>query len=354
MPPKVSGKIYILATDDNTPSGGRRVIYTLVDLLCNLGYEAYALHQTKDFRYTWFPNDTPVCWTQEIQKRKYKPRTAIRRIQLSINQLYDRLTSKAAPLVTICKEDLIVIPENRVTHITNIFPENQKVILNQNPYIFLRQTGPLRFEKAISHPSIIGWWTVSKLIDDILLKLNVTQPICRIPNIIDPALYELSKEKKRQIAYMPRRLNGDAEAVIRLLQTRGCCKDWQIVPIDNCSPTEVSRILQESLIFLSFSHREGFGLPPAEAMACGCIVIGYTGNAGNEFMTPDLCFPIDDGDLLSFAQTVEHAIARSRKSELEEIGSRAAEYIIDTYSKKAASKALITAMEQTFHTIDHN
>ena len=33
---------------------------------------------------------------------------------------------------------------------------------------------------------------------------------------------------------------------------------------------------------LAFGHPEGFGLPLAEAAACGCALIGYTGLGGRE------------------------------------------------------------------------
>ena len=51
--------------------------------------------------------------------------------------------------------------------------------------------------------------------------------------------------------------------------------DFEIVPFINISQNEVIRILKDSLIFLSFGYPEGFGLPAAEAMACGCVTIGF-------------------------------------------------------------------------------
>jgi len=42
----------------------------------------------------------------------------------------------------------------------------------------------------------------------------------------------------------------------------------------------VADILRSSRVFLSFSQREGFGLPPLEALACGCAVVGYHGFGG--------------------------------------------------------------------------
>ena len=38
------------------------------------------------------------------------------------------------------------------------------------------------------------------------------------------------------------------------------------------------------MAFLSFGHPEGFGLPLAEAGACGCALIGYSGLGGREII----------------------------------------------------------------------
>ena len=45
------------------------------------------------------------------------------------------------------------------------------------------------------------------------------------------------------------------------------------MPIENKSRNEVAKILQESQLFVNLVYQEGFGLPSAEAMACGCPVI---------------------------------------------------------------------------------
>src|SRR6478672_2029594 len=52
--------IYFLTPDEARPSGGIRQIYLMVDLLCELGYEASVFHGTPGFRCSWFDNTTPV------------------------------------------------------------------------------------------------------------------------------------------------------------------------------------------------------------------------------------------------------------------------------------------------------
>ena len=52
--------IYFLTPDEARPSGGIRQIYLMVDLLCELGYEASVFHGTPGFRCSWFDNSTPV------------------------------------------------------------------------------------------------------------------------------------------------------------------------------------------------------------------------------------------------------------------------------------------------------
>ena len=56
--------------------------------------------------------------------------------------------------------------------------------------------------------------------------------------------------------------------------------------MDFIKPTcdeDIARVYQESDIFISTSWWEGFGLPPLEAMACGCTVITSKSGGVNEF-----------------------------------------------------------------------
>src|SRR5262249_3485451 len=52
--------IYILAPDEPRPSGGIRHIYSVVDILCELGYEAAVFHGEPGFRCNWFQHETPI------------------------------------------------------------------------------------------------------------------------------------------------------------------------------------------------------------------------------------------------------------------------------------------------------
>lgn len=51
--------------------------------------------------------------------------------------------------------------------------------------------------------------------------------------------------------------------------------------------SEIAQTYQSSEIFISTSWWEGFGLPPLEAMACGCAVICSDSGGVNEFARPN-------------------------------------------------------------------
>ncbi|MBT8536180.1 glycosyltransferase [Polynucleobacter paneuropaeus] len=56
------------------------------------------------------------------------------------------------------------------------------------------------------------------------------------------------------------------------------------VKIHDLDREAAASILGESEISLSLSYQESFGLPPLEAMASGCLVAGYHGDGGREYM----------------------------------------------------------------------
>jgi hypothetical protein len=104
----------------------------------------------------------------------------------------------------------------------------------------------------------------------------------------------------------------DAIQVISLLKARHSLGGFELLPLDNLSESAVAASLGDSRVFLSFGYPEGFGLPPAEAMACGCLTVGFHGGGGREFITDDLAFPIEVGDILGYARTVEELLRRCR------------------------------------------
>ena len=69
-------------------------------------------------------------------------------------------------------------------------------------------------------------------------------------------------------------------------------------------------------------------------MSCGCYVIGYHGEAGREYLKTDFSTPVENGNIVAYAQEVEKSIALYEK-EPEIIltkGKMASEYVQATYS----------------------
>lgn len=133
--------------------------------------------------------------------------------------------------------------------------------------------------------------------------------------------------------------------VINILKFRGALKDFEIIPFINIPQTEVARIYQESLLFLSFGYPEGFGLPAAEAMASGCVVIGFHGGGGREFFKPEFSYPIEQGDIIGFAKTVEEVIQSFEQdpAPILEKGRLAANYIREQYSFELEEQEVVSA-----------
>ena len=111
--------------------------------------------------------------------------------------------------------------------------------------------------------------------------------------------------------------------------------------------------LSESLIFLSFGHPEGFGLPVAEAIAQRCAVIGYSGMGGRELF--GICkkfgldYQIEYGDFSGFLESSIKFInfINTKPNNAVDALSRAASEIRTTYSlanmQKSVEEAQIKA-----------
>lgn len=113
------------------------------------------------------------------------------------------------------------------------------------------------------------------------------------------------------------------------------------MPLDNLSEIETAEILQSAKLFLSFGLREGFGLPPLEALACGCLVVGYDGLAGREYFHPPFATAVEDGDIVGFARSVENAILYLNKDDNSAAVVAASRFALESYPLETEKRDLI-------------
>jgi glycosyltransferase involved in cell wall biosynthesis len=141
---------------------------------------------------------------------------------------------------------------------------------------------------------------------------------------------------------MPRKNVEDVKQVLHILNLRGALRGWRVVLVDGFTEAKAAEVMRESAIFLSFGHPEGFGLPPAEALACQCIVIGYHGNGGEEFLLPEFSYPIRVGDIMGYVQTVERVLEEmpGNRSGFEMKMERGALFVAKEYSPERERESI--------------
>jgi hypothetical protein len=300
-------RVGVLCPDHDLPSGGIRTLYRQVDILNRQGMEACIIHSNEGFRCSWFENSTKLASLQRI------------------------LASRGRP-----EFDYVVVPEIYGEGVIPYLKGYKKVVFNQNWYYTFEdyRLGVPLDATLYGDPDMVAVVASSEYIADYLSFAFPKLKVCQVRYSIDPEIFGYRSEKKKQICFMPRKNADDAKQVINILGLRGALDNFKIVQIDGRNEREVAEILKESLIFLSFGYPEGFSLPPAEAMASGCIAIGYHGFGAKEFMKPDLSFPIEVGDIPAYARAVERVIADWNKDPayLNGMAKRASEYILNKYS----------------------
>jgi len=277
-------------------------MYRHVDVLNDAGLAASVLHVKRDFACTWFAHTTAVA---------------------------------SMATTTPGQSDVVVIPEIFGHRMATMFSDVRKVILNQNCYLTFEG---FSFDYAGGYPydNVLAVIAVS---EDTEAYLKFAFPACRVLRVtyaIDPARFFFSSDKKRQIAFMPRKNEHDARQVVHVLKAHGI--DYEFAPIDGASEEETARILRESQVYLSFGHPEGFGLPAAEAMACGCTVIGYHGMGGREFFKPPHAYPVAVGDIRTFVETVESVLDQ----DLEGQRRAASAFILGRYTPERERESVVT------------
>jgi glycosyltransferase involved in cell wall biosynthesis len=316
-PGRTDSIVYYVAPDLDRPSGGVRVIYRHVDLLNDMGVPAAVMHRARGFACSWFEHRTRVVAGGDI---RLGPR------------------------------DVLVVPEWFGPDLGHIAEGPRVVIFNQrayDTYDHVHYDGTRPGAPYADLPRLLGMLTVSRDNQELLSYAFPGVPVSLVRNAIDPAVFHPGPpraRRRRQIAVVPTRRHAELEQLRHILRARGVFERWTLTPILGEPEHVVAARLRESALFLSLSDREGFGLPPAEAMASGCYVVGYTGLAGREFFSADYSLPVPDGDLLALARAVEHACDRHETdpAAVAELGLKAAAAITQRYHENGLRDDLAT------------
>ena len=288
------------------------MLYRHVDILNANGFQAYIVHSSRKFEISWFEYSTPV--------------------------LRGRIAMNA--------QDIAVYSEIGGLNIAEWAKGKRTVIFNQNCYYsFTRYPMEGRVKTPYLQPDVIATIVVSDDSKRYLEWVFPKLPVHRIRYSIHPKIY-YPQEKKQQICFMPRKNKEDAKQVLYMLRYRKKLAGWTIRPIEGVSEARAAEIIRESAIFMSFGHPEGFGLPPAEAMASEAIVIGYDGRGGSEFWQGH-GIQIETGDILGYAQEMENVLEEYSRdpSRLKAMAKDAGRFIRDTYSLEAERQSIVGCWE---------
>ena len=284
---------FALHPDIKRPVGGVKQIHRLAEAITDLGSEAVLIQDSAEFHPAWFGSKVNTISRYEWQS-----------------------LSDLSP-----SYDVLVLPETFVSVFTTYNTFLPKVVFNQNgSYSFGLSSSlfspPSRIldlyrSPIISHVLCVSQNDYRLLTSDFGFNLPPSK-VSLLVNGLEGSLFQPSKYKKKQIAYMPRKNLADSEIVAALLRSQPWFKGWVLKPIQECSQSQVSQILQDSLLFLSFGHPEGFGLPVAEALSCGCGVVGYSGLGGRELFSLAKHFQVGNeiavGDWLGFVDSTRQFI----------------------------------------------
>lgn len=272
----MAGRIFYLVPNYTVPFGGVAVIHAHVEILAAHGFDA-----------------------------------AIAMVEPDATDFYQSTAPKVfhGGALALRDGDRIVIPEV----VPKYVPEDagravRRIMLCQNQYYAPLGTDGRPPLSALGLDRII---VTSTAIADYFRYVHGRDDVALVPCAIDPARFAPAAQKRRMIACMPRKMPIEAALIRGALAARYPAYagvPW--VQIGGVPQAQAARVLSEAAVFLALGLRESLGLPPLEAMASGCLVVGFHGDGGREYARPENGWWAQDGaDWRGCVEGVAAAIA---------------------------------------------
>ncbi len=261
--------VYYLCNWDSL-SGGIRVLYDHVRTLRRAGVEA-SLGATGTFlRCVWFDHEEAEIPGVDHVFDKLRPG--------------DRLV---VPELLLADPSLRHAPAGLLAFVQNLSLVPSDVDWSRFELV-LTASGPLRDALLPSIADRVPVVAVPHfLAADLVLPLRTWFPAARPKALINPRC-----GKHRNEPYLAARLLEDSGLEVTVADRPMHRNDFV-------------RLFRDHALYLHLSYPEGFPGPVAEAFGAGCLVAGFTGLGGLEFMhDEDNCLTAEDGD---WRRVVRHA-----------------------------------------------
>lgn len=282
-----------------------RAIYRHVELLSEAGMAAAVWHRDPAFRCGWFEHSAAVVGGDTLD---------------------------------LAPDDLLVVPEVLVFPGFDPAPGARKAIFNQGYF----QT----FDEWRGTEAYPGWqpapaiWATSEASAAVLGRACPGLDLHRVPVSVDTALFRPAP-RKNGIAWMPRRRASEARLLERLWRADPRLSGVELIPIDGVDEVTAARLLGAASVFVALGEREGFGRPPAEALAAGCLVVGYPAGGGAEVFQAPGASAVADADVLALAdRAAELALA----PDADDLRRQAREWVTARYPAERERDALLAAV----------
>ena len=271
-------RIYYLCPDFPHPSAGILRLYRHVEHLNRLGFHAAIIHEKRGCKLSWHGYTVPTIWLEDQPCFQDK--------------------------------DILVIPEgmSNLMKQTRHFSCTRVVIALNWAYIY---TGLPKQEDWTDY-GITEIITPSPYIKQ-FLEWSMGVQVTLIDNFVDTVRFSYQPHrKKNKIAYMSRK-DGAGEILHRIFEKKfGSSIDHAWIHLHDLTLEQYALQLAESRIFLATSREEGMPTSILEAMASGCLVVGYAGLGGNDYMVGcednQNCVLVENGNYLQSGKIIEQII----------------------------------------------
>jgi hypothetical protein len=216
---------------------------------------------------------------------------------------YDVPLEFATPL---SRDDIVVVPDDAAGALSTCLTGGLRtVVFAQSIYNFAATTFDILDEfPAERFPRIIG---IAPRQAAVIQRAFPQAGIEIVPCFADERRFAPG-EKRLAIAFTPRKRPLEVAAIqqfFRRFSPHHGAVEW--IELKGASEMEVAATFSQAGLHLSLSRLEAVGMTSLEAMASGCLCVGFTGIGGREYATDENGFWVDEDDCLAAADALARA-----------------------------------------------